>query len=119
VRLQWWGVWCCVIPALPVILCLDHRGRLDLALPLLGSIAAIVLLVVLKWRLRIHIWFWTLIVIFSTSQLWIVWRVPWPRKWVYPLISAGIVSIDFCVLLFIVTVVENLMTLESHADGLR
>lgn len=108
-RLPWWGVWCCVLPALPFFLFLDHRGRLDLALPILSSIATIVLVVMLKRRLARHAWFWGLILLFSVLHVALLWLVPWPAKWVFPLISAGIASADFCVLLAIISLAEILI----------
>jgi hypothetical protein len=105
-RLPWWGVWCCLLPALPFFIFLDHRGRLDLALPILASFATIALVIMLKRQLAKHAWFWVLILLFSGLHVALIWLVPWPTRWVFPLISAGIASADFCVLLAITSLVE-------------
>src|SRR5438045_7731281 len=91
-RLPWWGVWCFLIPALPFFIFLDHRGRLDLALPILASVATIALVIVIKRQLRMYAWFWILILAFSALHIVLIWLVPWPTRWVFPLISAGIAS---------------------------
>jgi hypothetical protein len=108
-RLPWWGVWCCVLPALPFFIFLNHRGRLDLALPILASLATIALVVILKRQLAKHAWFWGLILLFSALHVALIWLVPWPTRWVFPLISAGIASADFCILLVMISLVEVLI----------
>lgn len=108
-RLPWWGVWCVVLPALPFFIFLNHRGRLDLALPILASVATIALVVILKRRCANRAWFWGLIILFSALHLALIRLVPWPTRWVFPLLSAGVASADFCVLLVIISFVELLM----------
>jgi hypothetical protein len=117
-RLPWWGVWCVVLPALPFFIFLNSRGRLDLALPILASVATIALVIILKRRCAKRAWFWGLIVLFSALHLALIWLVPWPTKWVFPLLSAGVASADFCVLLVIISFAELLMgTQGQEGDG--
>ena len=116
-RLPWWGVWCVVLPALPFFIYLDHRGRLDLALPILASVATIALVIILKRRCANRAWFWGLILLFSALHLALIWFVPWPTRWVFPLLSAAIASADFCLLLVIISFVELLIGTQSHEGG--
>lgn len=118
-RLPWWGVWCCVLPALPFFIFLNHRGRLDLALPILASVATIALVIMLKRQLVKHAWFWGLILLFSALHVALIWFVPWPSRWVFPLISAGIASADFCVLLVIISLVEVLLSTQDDEGDRR
>jgi hypothetical protein len=118
-RLPWWGVWCCVLPALPFFIVLNHRGRLDLALPILASVATIALVIILKRQLAKHAWFWGLILLFSALHVALIWLVPWPTRWVFPLISAGIASADFCVLLVIISLVEVLIGTQDDEGNRR
>jgi len=118
-RLQWWGVWCCVLPALPLFIFLNHRGRLDLALPILASVVTIALVIMLKRQLAKHAWFWGLILLFSALHVALIWLVPWPTRWVFPLISAGIASADFCVLLVIISLVEVLISTQDDEGNRR
>jgi hypothetical protein len=107
VRLPWWGVWCCMIPALPIVLLLGRHGRLNLALPILGTVATFGVLIVLKWRLRASTWFWVTILIMAAIHIPLIWCISWTTRWVFPLLSAGIASTDFCIMLAILLVVEE------------
>jgi hypothetical protein len=115
-RLPWWGVWCCIVAGLPIVIFLDHYGKLYLALPILGSIATLSLLLVLKWGLRIYPWFWITMVLMTALHVPLIWFIPWTTKWVFPLVSAGIASIDFCLMLAILSAIESLMK-ATAADG--
>jgi hypothetical protein len=118
-RLPWWGVWCCLIPALPFFIFLDHRGRLDLALPILASVTTIALVIMIKRQLRTSAWFWILILIFSALHTGLIWLVPWPTRWVFPLISAGIASADFCILLAVTSIIEIYINPRGEEDNHR
>jgi hypothetical protein len=86
-RLSWWGVLCTMIPALPVVIFLNHVGRLNMALPILGSMCIFGFLIVLKWRRRGNAWFWITILTMAVVPILIIWSIPWTDRWVSPLLS--------------------------------
>jgi hypothetical protein len=97
-RLPWWVLLAWGTVCLPVVSPLNHVGRLELALPILGSFAIFSFLLMLKWNLRSRIWFWMMLLI-----------LPWTAKWVSPLVTGGIASVDLCLLLAIVSAAGRLI----------
>jgi len=93
---------------LPIAALFDHVGRLELTLPSLASVAAICLVVVVKWRLREHAWFWITVAVFVALHVLLLVVVPWTKKWVPASTSAGIGTIDIYAMLSIVSVIGNL-----------
>jgi hypothetical protein len=106
-RLPWWGGFALAIGCLPIVLLLDHFGKLNFALPILGSAASIGLLLVLKWEIRSVAWFWKTISLMAALHIPLIIVIPWTGKWVSPFVSGGIVSADFCGMLWILSVVRK------------
>lgn len=86
-----WGIFC-----LAVELALNHFGRSNLSLPLLGTIVVFSFFIYLKWDLRRQPLFWSTFVILAALHALLIWYVPWTSKWVPAVVSAGIVSVDIC-----------------------
>ena len=105
-----WMPWRVLLPyglfCLAVIIVCDRFGRLNMSLPLLNSIGVFGLLIYLKWNLRRQLLFWAALAAFAVLHALFIWYVPWTEKWVPAVAIAGISSIDFCLMLWILIAVE-------------
>ena len=117
IRLPWWGILSWMIVCLPVIVLLDHFGKLYLVLPLLNSIGMLGFMVVVKWKLRRHAWFWVTMMIAAALHVPLILFIPWTTKWVPALAIAAIDSADFCVILAILSVVGKFMGGPEASEG--
>ena len=108
-RLPWWGVLTWMAFCLPVVLLFDHYGRMYMALPTLNCLAVLSFLVFLRWNLRRHVWFWITMAIIAALHVLLIWRIPWTAKWVPAVAIGAIDSVDFCILLWILTAVGKLV----------
>lgn len=107
--------------ALPIFWLFDHFGKFGMALPILNCIAVFGFLVALKWGLRRFIWFWAVVVVLAALHVPLILYIPWTIKWVPAFSIAAIDSIDFCVMLAIMVVIERVfngrqMKRSSSAD---
>jgi len=84
-------------------------GRLELALPLMIIIGVLGLVILFKWKLRRHAWFWIAMVVIAALHVPLILFVPWTTRWVPALAITVIASADFCLILWILLVVERLM----------
>jgi hypothetical protein len=95
----------------------DHFGRLYLFLPLLNSVLVFGLLITLKWSLRTRIWFWITMGIFAALHAPLILLIPWTIKWV-PALAIGIIdSLDFCLLLALLSIVGNFVERSKASRG--
>ena len=115
-RLPWWGVLTWMAFSLPVVWFCDQFGRLNMALPVLNCVAVLALLIVLRWKLRYHVWFWIAMIIITMLHALLVWYIPWTTKWVPALAIAAIDSVDFCLLLWLFAAVGRLMEGTNAAE---
>jgi hypothetical protein len=91
----------------------DHFGRFDLALPTMNCIAVLSFIIVLKWKLRRHAWFWIAMTIIVALHVLLLLFVPWTTRWVPAMAIAGIDSVDLIAILAILTVVGK------YEEGLK
>jgi hypothetical protein len=108
-RIPRWGLVCMFIGSLPTYWLFDHFGNLDIALPTLNCILVFGVLLVLKWRLRRHAWFWGTVTILAALHVALLLLVPWTSEWVPALLIAVIGSLDLCLMLWTVTIVRRLV----------
>lgn len=113
-RLPWWGVLCVVIGALPVYWLFDHFGRLNIALPILNVVAVLGFMLALKRKLWPHAWFWIVMTVVAVLHVPLILFVPWTARWTPALLIAAIDSLDFCLILWILAVVGNLLKQAEH-----
>lgn len=109
----WWGVLGWMVLIAPAVFWLNHRNRLDLALPVLGSVATFGFLVFIKWRLRRHAWFWAALLILAALHVLLISFISWTTAWVSWVISGGIASVDFCFMLLVVSALQK----QFHSPG--
>jgi hypothetical protein len=91
-------------------------GRLELALPLMIIIGVLGLVILVKWKLRRHAWFWITITVVAALHVPLILFVPWTKRWVPALAITVIASADFCLILWIVLVVGKLVGGGSEAS---
>jgi hypothetical protein len=113
-RLPWWGVLCLIIGSLPIYWLFDHFGRLNTALPTLNILAVFGFIIAVKWKLRRQAWFWGTMTFLASLHVPLLLFVPWTSKWIPAIIIGAIDSADFCVMLVIVSVVENFVKRQSN-----
>jgi hypothetical protein len=101
-RLPWWGVLCIIIGGLPIIWLFDHFGKLNLFLPVFNWVAVLGFMLVVKWNLRRHAWFWITWTVIAAVHVPLILFVPWTTKWVPALAIGGIDSLDFCAIIWII-----------------
>jgi hypothetical protein len=108
-RLSGWQLCCWMAGCALIVWPLNHSGRLDLALPILNTIAVLGFLIALKWKLRRHAWFWITILIIGALHIPLILFVPWTAKWVPAIAIAAMDSGDFILILTILSVLGNLL----------
>jgi hypothetical protein len=104
-RLPWWGVLCGIIGTALIAWLFDHLGRFDLARPALYSVAMLGVTVVIKWKLRRHLWFWITMTVIVALHVLLVLFVPWNTKWVPAIVIIPIGIVDLCAMLAVLSVV--------------
>jgi hypothetical protein len=92
-------------------------GRLELALPLMIIVGVLGLVILFKWKLRRHGWFWISIVVIAALHVPLILFVPWTTRWVPALVITVIASADFCLILWILLIVEGLMGGPKTAES--
>jgi hypothetical protein len=108
-RLPWWAVLCLLIGGMPLPWLFDHFGKLNLMLPIWNTVAVFGFLIALKWKLRRFAWFWITMIILAAFHVPLVLFVPWTTKWIPALMIAVIDSVDFCLMLWIISIVGKFM----------
>lgn len=108
-RLPWWGVLCVIAGTILIGLLFIEFGRFDLARPSLLSAAAIFLTIIMRWKLKRHVWFWLAIIGFAVLHVPLILFVPWTTKWIPAFVIIPIGIGDLYVMLWILSVVGKFM----------
>ena len=95
----------------------DHFGRLNLMLPIWNSVAVLGFMLVLKRKLWPHAWFWITMAVIAALHVPLILFIPWGTRWVPALAIAGIDSLDFCLILWILSVVGKFVDRSKAAEG--
>ena len=106
--MPWWGVLCVMAGTAALYSLFDYIGRVELTIPVLASVAAFVLILVVKWRLRRYVWFWVTITLLAAIHVAMLWLVPWTKKWVPAATTTGVGIIDIFAMLGIISIVGHL-----------
>jgi hypothetical protein len=77
-----------------------------MALPLISCVTVLALLIYIKWGLRRQPLFWTMILLLALVHAVLIWYIPWTSRWVPALVTAGISSLDFYLMLWILVAIE-------------
>ncbi len=108
-RMPGWGVVCGIIASFLCAQLFEHFGKLDFVLPTLNSILVLGFMLTFKRKLWRHAWFWGTMAVIAGLHVPLILFVPWTSGWVPALAIAVIDSLDFCLILWILAVVEKLM----------
>jgi hypothetical protein len=92
-------------------------GRLELALPLMIIIGVLGLVILFKWKLRRHAWFWITMVVIAALHVPLILFVPWTTRWVPALAITVIASADFCLMLAILAAVGRFVEGPKASEG--
>jgi len=108
-RLPWWAVLCLLVVGMPFPWLFDHFGRLNLMLPIWNSVAVLGFLLALKRKLWRRAWFWITMTVIAALHVPLILFVPWGTRWIPALAIAAIDSVDFCLILWILSLVGKLV----------
>lgn len=112
-----WALIFIFILSIPTFWVFDRFGNLDKSLPILECIVAFVFVVYVKRNLINKPWFWATIILLAASHGLVLWLIPWTSKWVPALIAGAAVSVDICLMLWIVAVVGRLVEGRAVRDA--
>ena len=116
-----WLPWRLLLPLgvvfLGIIIVCDHFGRLNMSLPLINCLSVFGLLIYLKWGLRRRPLFWGIVSVLAVLHALLLWYIPRTSNWVPAVAIAGISSIDFCFMLWVLAAVEILLEGEEAAES--
>ena len=105
-RLSWWQILCVMVGTLLLVLLFAHFGISVLdARPTLYSAGVIGIAIAMRWKLRRHVWFWSIIAVIAALHVPLILYVPWTNKWVPAFMIAPIGLADLYAILWIVAVV--------------
>lgn len=116
-RLPWWGVLCVIAGTILLGLLFIEFGRFDLARPSLLTAAIIVLTIIMRWKLKRHVWFWLTTIIFAVLHVPLILFVPWTTKWIPAFVIIPIGIADLYVLLWVLSVVGKFMGEQKPIEG--
>jgi len=103
--LPWWGVLCVIIGSMALSLVFYRFGRFDLVRP--TEICAIVLgfAIVMRWKLRRHLWFWITMTVIAALHVPLILLVPWTTRWVPAFVITPIAIGDLFAILVILKLI--------------
>jgi hypothetical protein len=100
----------------PTVFLFGIYGRLELAMPLITIIGVHALVIYFKWKLRRHAWFWIAMTASAALHVPLILFVPWHTRWVPAPALAVIATADFCLIIWILLVVEKFLGGGSEAS---
>jgi hypothetical protein len=104
-----WAVITLIVLSIPYSVLFDHFGGLNIALPLFVCLAAFGLVIYIRWDLRRRPWFWTTIAVLAGLHALLIWSIPWTSKWVPAAAFAGLSSLDFVLMLWVLAAFGRLL----------
>ena len=104
-RLAWWGVLCVIFGTILLGLVFVSFGSFDLARPSFISIAMVALAIVMRWKLRRHLWFWITMTCLAALHLPLILYIPWTTKWIPAVVLAPIGIADLYAMIWIISTV--------------
>jgi hypothetical protein len=103
--LPWWGVLCVIIGSMAFSLVFYRFGRFDLVQPTGICIIVLVFAIVMRWKLRQHLWFWITMTVVTALHVPLILFVPWTTRWVPAFVITPIAIADLFVILLILKIV--------------
>lgn len=106
--LPWPAILCLFVLALLLRGLLKDFGVLRLYGPIWNGVLVFGFLFYLKWRLRWHVWFWITMTAVLALHVLLILFIPWTNNWVPAGVTAGVDSLDICLVFWILGIVEEL-----------
>ena len=88
-----------------------------MALPACIYVGMVMVLVMMRWDLRRHTWFWATIILILLLHIPVVMYVPWPHITLNRITVLPIAFADYLVILGAVKVVEKIAWRKSRLDA--
>lgn len=105
--LPWPVVVCLFVLAVMLRGLLKDHGMLYLYRPIGNGALVFGFLLYLKWRLRRHAWFWMTMAAVVILHVLLILFIPWTNNWVPAAVTAGVDSLDICLVFWILGIVEQ------------
>jgi hypothetical protein len=115
-RLPWWGVFCVILGAAPLILLFHYFGKPALALPTLDSAAVVGIAIAMRWKLRRHVWFWITMTFLAALHLPLILFVPWTTRWIPAVVIAPFGMADLYAMLWVLSVVGKFVERPKSSE---
>jgi len=104
-----------------------HRfGRFELARPIMFSVTMIGVTIAMRWKLKVHVWFWITVAFLTALHVPLILFVPWTTKWIPALVLIPFGTADLYVMLWVISIVgksqKEPMTTQiqgSHSHSTR
>ena len=110
VRPPWWALVLFGVLCLPVYWLFDHFGSLSISLPVLDSIIPFGFVLYLKRKFYGKWWFWVTIALVALLHALMIWSTPWTEGWKPAAVAGVLVSVDICLMLWLLAAVETLVS---------
>lgn len=91
-------------------------GKFELAMPVVNVAGVLGLTIWFKWKLKNHAWFWITMAVIAALHIPLILFIPWTTRWVPGVAIAVIDSIDFCLMIWIVSAVGDLVGSSKAAE---
>ena len=75
-----------------------------------------VLAIIMRWRLKRHVWFWITMVILAALHFPLILFVPWTTRWIPAFVTIPIGIADLYLVLWVLSTVEKLMGEQKAAE---
>ena len=100
----------------PAVFLFAVYGRLELAMPLMIIIGMHGLVILFKWKLRRHAWFWIAMMVSAALHVPVILFAPWTARWVTALAITVGATADFFLILWVLLVVGKFMGEPKTAE---
>lgn len=109
IRMKWPGSLAVFAGTLVTAWCVDRLGHLELALPIVNTIAVLAFVILIKKNLRKKLWFWVFMMIVAVLHIVFLLTVSWTTKWVPAFAIAFIDTVDLFGILMALSFISNEM----------
>jgi hypothetical protein len=113
-HMPFWAVVCVIIVSFLSAQLFDRSGKLSFVLPILNIVGVLGFVFVLKRQLWRHPWFWVTMSVIAFFHTPLILLAPWGTTWIPALAFAGIDSLDFCLILWILAFVGQVMRKQEE-----
>ena len=116
VRPPRWALVLILVLSVPTFWFFDQAGSLNMSLPVLDSVIALGFVFYVKRRLSRKWWFWAVMTVIALLHALLIWSIPWTAGWKPAALAAVLVSVDICLILWILAAVENFIIGRTAAE---